>query len=398
MRILVVTQQLIPHEGGLSTHVVDLIAALRARGHAVELIHGGQAVLPRWARILRAAAVLGNRDRYRCASLGATIARLGQLVRARVGGFRPELIHCHEAYAGAAVAGVQAARGIPVVQTVHGPALYEHRQGARERPLVRYEAYILQCERTSFARAARIIAVDSGQAAILRNDYGVDGGRINVIFNSVNVEEVRELARRHAPMSVSPPFFLVPRRLVPKTGVRFAIEALARIPRDDVQLVIAGQGPQRAELEQLAASLGVAPRARFLGPVPRERLLPLFSQAAGVLVPSVPAAGVVEATSLAVMEAMACGSVAIASAIGGLAELIDDGETGLLVPPGDSAALAEAMRRIVDEVGLRERLVKAGTIKVERDYSTQAWIERVLEVYSLATGMTERDARRGGEC
>ena len=101
---------------------------------------------------------------------------------------------------------------------------------------------------------------------------------------------------------------------------------------------------------------------------------------------SPPASGVVEATSLAVVEAMACGTIPIASNIGGLAELIDDDRTGLLVPPGDGDALAEAMTRAADDPALRDRLIAAASEKARRDYDTAPWLARVVDVYDRARG------------
>lgn len=397
MKVLVVTQQVIPHEGGLSTHLLDLVAGLRRRNHEVELIHGGQASHPLWRRLFHAALAVGKRDRYRAWHLRAALHKLRAFVGEQLAAFGPDVIHCHDAYAGLAVHDALSSRALPVVETVHGPALYEFRQltGVGGQP--RTEALIRRCEERAFAAATRLIAVDSGQARILREDYGVDAGRISVIFNSVNVDEVRALARGDAPVAFTAPFFLVPRRLVPKTGVQFAIEALARIAQPEVQLVIAGQGPLREELEQRAAGLGLAKRVHFLGPVPRPQLLPLFARAVGVLVPSVPATGVVEATSLAVMEAMACGSVPIASAIGGLAELIQDGQTGLLVPPAEAEALAGAMTSILVDTSLRTRLLDAATRKVETEYSTEAWLTRVLSVYESALSAASDGGRAASD-
>jgi glycosyltransferase involved in cell wall biosynthesis len=388
MKVLFVTQQVIPHEGGLSTHLLDLMAGLRRQGHDVRLVHGGLTSISRWLRLLHAGLALGRGDRYRAWHIGAALGNLQRLVRGQLTTFDPELVHCHDPLAGFAVSRACHNRPVPVVETVHGPMLYEFQQvsGAGSQP--RTEGLILRCEQTALAAATQLIAVDSGQAEILRSDYGVEAERVTVIFNSVNVDEVRVWARRDTALPCDAPFFLVPRRLWPKTGVQFAIEALAHVPRRAVRLIIAGQGPLRAELERRTVALGLTERVHFVGSVPRPQLLPLFARAVGVLVPSVPCTGVVEATSLAVMEAMACGSVAIASGIGGLAELIQDGETGLLVPPADAKALAQAMTSVLDDTALRTRLLDTATRKVETEYSTEAWLARILAVYQRAMSRT----------
>jgi len=380
VKVLLATQYVIPHEGGLCTHLVDLMAGLQGLGHQVRLVHGGLARMSAFGRAVRMIAAMGRRDSYVSRSMGVFLQRLGALFQEQIDEFAPEVIHCHDPFSASAAAEVVGAGAIPIVETVHGPALYEAQMGGSIRG-PRHREFILRCERRAFASAKRLIAVDSGQAAILRNDYDVDPSRIAVIFNSVNVAEVRRLASARLLRGPREPYFLVPRRLVPKTGVGYAIEALARMPNKTVGLVIAGQGSMRDELEQLAASLGVAERTQFLGSVPRLQLLPLYPHALGILVPSVPSNGVVEATSLAVMEAMACGTVAIASGIGGLAELIADGQTGLLVPPADPEALAKAMTKVMEDQPFRQRILEAAKRKVENDYDAAAWLARVVAVY-----------------
>jgi glycosyltransferase involved in cell wall biosynthesis len=363
--------------------VVDLVAGLERLGHKVRLIHGGQVPGSKLGRVWRMITSMGSRDRYIVRSLGAQMRRLGTLIQKEMAALRPDVIHCHEPYSTSAAAEAVGRNSIPIVETVHGPALYEAEMGgAICGP--RHRDFVLNCERRAFAAARRIIAVDSGQGAILRNDYAVDPSRIAVIFNSVNVAEVRRLAAAESFVHPPEPYFLVPRRLVLKTGVRYAIEALARMEDKTVRLVIAGRGSLRSELESLAKAMGLEERTLFLGHVPRPQLLPLFRNARGVVIPSVPAGGVVEATSVAAMEAMACGTVAIASNIGGLAELIEDGVTGLLVRPANPDTLAAAMTKAMFDLPLRQRILDAARRKVETDYDTAAWLDKTVGVYNQA--------------
>ena len=385
MDILIATIFRIPHVGGLSTHVQLLIDGLRKRGHNVRLIDLADATCARWQKGLLFAASGFNRDAYRAAVLRFQLSRLERAVRREVRRSRPDVIHCHDAMASFGAA--EARSGVPLVQTVHGPMLYEVRSTLGTES-VRYLTAIERAERAAFERVDRFITVDSGQARILVEDYGVDARRIDVVFNCVDEKEVRELASRPPSLDLPPRYFLVPRRLVPKTGVRFAIEAMAKLKDPAIQLLIAGDGPQRGELEQLTSRLNLASRVRFLGGIERAKLMPLFGRAEAVVIPSIPSEGVIEATSLAVTEAMAAGTVPVASAIGGLAELIRDDSTGLLVPPGDPTALAGALQRLLDEPGLRERLVVAATDKVEKDYSLSAWLDSAEGVYGAATRRT----------
>lgn len=121
---------------------------------------------------------------------------------------------------------------------------------------------------------------------------------------------------------------IVPRRLVPKNGVGFAIEAMKHISDNGVRLLILGDGPQYPELAELAQ--GDA-RVEFLGAVPHESVSMYYSIADVVLIPSITSHGVQEATSLSMLEGMACGKIVICSCIGGMQEVLQDGVTGFLV-------------------------------------------------------------------
>ena len=356
MNVIVVTTFPIPHAGGLSTHVELLCSSLESRGHRVMLLHGGKIhplfVKRAWRWLRRrmkkdtpARFVVENRRQ---------VERVQAFGRHACEVFHPDIIHCHDPFV--AVAMLRATKGkVPVVETVHGPALYETKMLLGDGYDLYYDE-IRKIEQEAFSGASFLFPVDTGQKEILLRDYGVPASKVAVVYNCVDVDEVRRLSQPEPEWPMPEPYFLVPRRLVPKTGVRYAIEAMRFINTESVRLVIAGDGVLRQELQAYAEELGVRDRVQFLGSVPRPKLMPLFSRAVGVLVPSVPATGVVEATSLAVTESMAAGTVPIASAIGGLAELIDDGKTGLLVPPGDASSLADAIRR---QSGLMTMLLTA---------------------------------------
>ena len=153
-------------------------------------------------------------------------------------------------------------------------------------------------------------------------------------------------------------------RLGPQKAVGVLLEALGRV--SDVTLVIAGDGPERAALERRVAELGLDARVRFLGSVPRETVLRLFRAADASVLPSA-----WENFPHTVVEALAVGCPVIATAVGGVPEVVRDGENGLLVPPGDSAALADAIERFFGDASLRERLRGAAARSVE-GYSEEA--------------------------
>lgn len=177
---------------------------------------------------------------------------------------------------------------------------------------------------------------------------------------------------------------LVPRRLFPKNGVEYLVRALPRLARErDVQAVIVGEGPERPRLETLARELGIADRVRFAGSRPHCEMPPILRAADLVLVPSL-----MEASSVAALEAMACGVPVAASRVGGLPEIVDD-EVGALFEPADPESLAATVARLLaDEQGLRRRGEAARRRVVER-FSLDRLVDRHLEIYR--TLVEERD-------
>lgn len=132
-------------------------------------------------------------------------------------------------------------------------------------------------------------------------------------------------------------------RLAEKKGVDVLLRAMAQLDAH-CTLEVVGDGPERADLERLAASLGIADRVRFAGALPHHQVREALRSAALVVVPSRTARdGDRDGTPVVLMEAMAHGAPVVASAIGGIAEVVADGDTALLVPESDPAALAEAI-------------------------------------------------------
>ena len=162
-------------------------------------------------------------------------------------------------------------------------------------------------------------------------------------------------------------------RLVEKKGVAVLLDA-ATLLRDQPgwSMEIVGDGPLRADLESRAAGLPVA----FAGALGRSQLAAAYASADVVVFPSVPAAsGDQHGLLVALLDAMAVGATIVASRMPGIDAAITDGESGVLVPPGDPRALADALRRLLDDAGLRERLGKAAAARSD-EFSVAATGER----------------------
>jgi glycosyltransferase involved in cell wall biosynthesis len=203
--------------------------------------------------------------------------------------------------------------------------------------------------------------------------------RAQVLLNAVDTEAFRHTAPTLPPTRRRR--VIVPRRLFPKNGVEYFLRALPRIAAAvDVEAIVVGDGPERARLDQLAAELGVTERLQFLGAKPHVEMAGLFSSAEVAVIPSL-----VEASSVAALEAMACGIPVAASRVGGLPEIVDE-SVGTLFEAGNPDSLAEALVRMLnDRDGLARKGAAARRRVVER-FSLSRLVDRHLEIYETLIG------------
>jgi glycosyltransferase involved in cell wall biosynthesis len=167
-------------------------------------------------------------------------------------------------------------------------------------------------------------------------------------------------------------------RLGPQKALGVTFDALASVP--GVTLAIAGDGPDREPLERRATELGLAGRARFLGSLPRDGVLRLFRAADAVVLSSA-----WENLPHTVLEALAVGSPVIATSVGGVPEVVRDGENGLLVAPNDPRALADAIGRLFADDDLRGRLADAAPASVA-GHTEESVFARIEEELQRAAG------------
>ena len=195
-------------------------------------------------------------------------------------------------------------------------------------------------------------------------------GRTVVIHNGIALDRPRRPSRSAA----GPVTLLSVGRLRAPKDFRTLLHAMAALDRGTARLRIAGDGPDRAELEHEIARLGLGSVVELLGT--RDDVDELLAGADVFVLSSAS-----EGLPMSVLEAMAAGLPVVASAVGGVPELVRDGETGALVPPGDSAALASALRTIVADPALRERLGEAGRRRAEQEFSLARFEREHLALY-----------------
>jgi len=170
-------------------------------------------------------------------------------------------------------------------------------------------------------------------------------------------------------------------RLVKGKGYEVLLKGIAELaPPERATLLLAGDGNERQKLEDLAAGLGIAQQVKFLGFQSDVRPI-LWAADIFVHVPTT----FPEGTPNAILEAMAAGLPVIATPVGGIPEVVRDGETGLLVPPNDQKALVEAILKLRQDEGLRTKLGKRAQKWVQEHHDIRRLPERVIQVYNRVT-------------
>jgi glycosyltransferase involved in cell wall biosynthesis len=372
VNVLIVSGIWPPDVGGPASHAPEVAAALRARGHDVEVVtmadrapaptpyplHWVSRRAPRGVRHARAALAIA-----RAARPAEVVYSTGMVGRSALGS------------ALARTPLVQKLTSDPTYERslrygLYGGDLdsYQRTAGRRVRALRRARNLVLR-------RAVRIL-VPSDALRALAVSWGVHPSRIEVLPNPVERPSLADrdgLRRRHG---FDGPTLVFAGRLAAQKAVDVALQAVARV--DGLQLVLAGDGPDAGRLRGLAGELGLDGRARFLGPQPRETVFELLRAADAVVLSSK-----WENFPHVLVEALAVGTPVIAAATGGVPEIVRDGENGLLVAPEDPEGLAEAMRRYFDDPALRERLRGAAPPSVER-FAPERIYGRLVEILGEA--------------
>lgn len=208
--------------------------------------------------------------------------------------------------------------------------------------------------------------------------------KIVVIPNGLNIAEFnisysKEECRRKLGLSIDGRIIIFVGTLSPHKGPDVLLKAMPKILKDipDAELVFVGSGWMRGELERACKQFSVEKHVKFAGFV-EERLKPIYYRAADVF--CLPSVMKHEIFGIVNLEAMACGIPIVASKIGGVPDVVKDGENGLLVPPGDSEALADAIIYLLENEDVREKMGKNGRKKVE-GYSWERIAEETEKVY-----------------
>jgi glycosyltransferase involved in cell wall biosynthesis len=370
VKVLIVSGIWPPDVGGPASHAPDVAAFLAGRGHEVEVVTTADAPPEPRPYPVRAVARRyppGVRH-YRGAALIHHRARENDVVYT-TGMF------------GRSALGSKLARKPYVVKLTADPAF----ERSRRRGLVSGDvdefqagggglaARVFRLARDQELRRASHIFCPSLYLCELAISWGADPSRVSVLPNPAPaLPELPPRAELKQSLGLNGATLAFAGRLTAQKSLGRALEAVAAA--DGVSFVVAGEGPDRDTLEEQARTLGIADRVRFLGPQPRERVVELFRAADATILSSS-----WENFPHTVVEALAVGTPVLAMRAGGVAEVVRDGVNGLLVPAGDTTALADAVRRYFGDPALRERLREQAAASVAH-YSPESVFSRLEDV------------------
>jgi glycosyltransferase involved in cell wall biosynthesis len=278
--------------------------------------------------------------------------------------FKPDLIHAHFATRATAVAQRLAAEfDVPFTFTAHRYDIYD-------KPPRDFAA-------RAEAAAAVITVSQANRKYIVRN-FGVAEQKLHIIPCGVDTKRFRPVERADCD---GVPQIVCVARLARCKNHDLLLHAVAELQRRGLQFrcVLVGDGPRREEIEALRQSLGIASCVELVGAAEHAQVLSWWQQSSIAVLSSES-----EGMPVSLMEAGACGLPAVATAVGGVGELIVDGTTGLVVQPGDVSALADGIERLLTDQVLSARLGSAARARVKENYSLRQQVDSLLDVWMNA--------------
>jgi starch synthase len=294
-----------------------------------------------------------------------------------------DLVHSHTWYANLAGYLASLLHGVPHVMTAHS---LEPLRPWKAEQLGGGYAISSWCERTAIESADAIIAVSQGMAADIRVTYpAVPADRVHVIYNGIDARQYRADRGRDVldALGIDParPSVVFVGRVTRQKGLPVLLRAAEHID-PAAQLVLCAGQADTPELEAEVTGLVSHLRATRSGVIwipgmlAKDEVIQILSHATVFVCPSL-----YEPLGIVNLEAMACGAAVVASAVGGIPEVVADGETGLLVPPDDEAALATAINTLLGDPARTAAMGARGRVRAEAEFSWDLIARQTAELY-----------------
>lgn len=395
MKVLFLTNEYPPHiYGGAGVHVGELSREL-AKMMSVEVRCFGDQRVER--ENLKVTGFGLDMSQFTCPEpLKSAFGAVRRCTDFNTTKINADVVHCHTWYSH--FGGVLAKKnyGIPLVITVH--SLEPLRPWKREQLAGGYD-FSLWIEKTALEMADAIIAVSSETKRDILRLYAVDPGRVHVIHNGIDLKEYRKVSSsgaltRHG-IDPTRPYLLFVGRITRQKGIIYLVRAIEYMA-SDFQVVLCAGAPDTAEIaDEMKEAVESAVKKRHCviwieEMVDREAVVELYSHAAVFCCPSI-----YEPFGIINLEAMACETAVVASAVGGIKEVVVNGETGFLVPLKQmqespfvpinpdkfSRDLAAKINQLMADPALREKFGKAGRKRAEENFSWSTIARRTKALY-----------------
>ena len=379
MKALFLTREYPPHVYGGAGVVVDQLSRALSRRMTVEVRCFGERPSPPRPETL---AVRGYKawerlgaggDGPRFAPALETLSIALAMARDPVDA---DVVHAHTWYADMAGFWIRMLYEVPLIVTRHSM-----------EPLRPWKAdqlgagYALSCwiEKTAVESADRVIAVSAQMRDDILRHFSIDPAKTVVLHNGIDPEVFHRVEARDAldRLGVRAPYVLFVGRITEQKGIFHLLDAARFLP-EGIQVVLCAAAADTPEIEErLRCAVSEHPNFLWVHQMaPIDVVTQLFSHAAVFACPSI-----YEPFGLINLEAMACETPVVASAVGGILEVVEDGKTGILVPPGRPDELAAALLRILENPGLGRAMGLAGRRRVEERFSWASIAQRTEQVY-----------------
>lgn len=360
----------------MSQHLIDLIKGLdRNRFEPVVIAPPGHKMGDELSKIdtpIYEADFPGQPNPIRVAR---AVYRLARLFRK----LEPDIIHVHGHMA--TMVGIPARRltagTTPIIVSVHNYPSYQQAGGFKRTFGTKVQRFLAR-------RASYLIAVSEDIRLNMVNEEGVDPDKIVTVHNGIDLASLPEKPKTAAINNVRKRHGIKPDenvvgaigRLVAFKGFSVLLEAAALLKdkRRRFKVMIVGRGPEEENLKKRRAELGIKDVVIMPGFVPD--ISPYFAASDVFIVPSIR-----EPFGLIVLQAMAAGRPVIGANAGGIPEIIRDGTTGVLVPPNDASALADAIEGLLDDADRRRRLAAAAGQDLRERFSIAMMVAKTQEIY-----------------
>jgi len=375
LKICILCQDFPPLTGGIAAHVYELSKALVRQGNEVH------AIVPKYPYDMKNEEIVDGIYVHRVFQIrkrllsGNLYIPFGILkLKSIIKKYDIDIIHYHSSYPESII--TKFVKNIPIVFTVHDSGFLKMAENKKHEKRLRFRIShpdIIIGPSIELANVPTKFGVSAKKTIFISN--GVDPIKFNPNIDSNEIRKKYNLSDKDLVV-------LCPRRLDPKNGVKYLIEATPLISKriEKAKFLIVGEGgfkKERLMLENRVKVLGLSDKVIFTGDIPNP-LMPKYYTASDIVVlPSL-----MEATSISGLEAMSSGKPLVGTSVGGIPQIIEDGITGIIVPPKNPNALANAIIHLLIDDNIRIKMGINARKRVEKEFSWNIIAQKTMKVYN----------------